>query len=167
MRLIVERVFTARWSDAIHEEWQRNLLEARADMTVQKLKRVQALMELYAPTARVSHFEELIPQLQLSDLDDRHVLAAAITGHVRYLVTFNLKDFPNMALEPYKIQAIHPDEFLILLLETKLPEILTAIKKQREVLKNPVVTVESFFGVLENLGLKKTTEILRSHSKRI
>jgi hypothetical protein len=48
-----------------------------------------------------------------------------------------------------------------------LPEILTAIKKQREVLKNPVVTIESFFGVLENLGLKKTAEILRSHSKRI
>jgi predicted nucleic acid-binding protein len=167
MRLIVEKVFIARWSDAIHEEWQRNLLDARADMTLQKLKRVQALMELHAPTARVTHFEELIPQLQLPDPDDRHVLAAAMAGHARYLVTFNLKYFPNRVLEPYKIQVIHPDEFLILLLETKLPDILTAIKKQREALKNPVVNVESFLGVLKNLGLKKVTEVLRLHSEQI
>jgi hypothetical protein len=28
-------------------------------------------------------------------------------------VTFNLQDFPPEALEPYDIEAIHPDEFLV------------------------------------------------------
>lgn len=46
---------------------------------------------------------------------DRHVAATAIVSNASYIVTFNLKDFPNPALADYDIEAIHPDRFLELL----------------------------------------------------
>jgi hypothetical protein len=41
------------------------------------------------------------------------VLAAAVRANVEVLVTFNLRDFPAPALEPFDIIAVHPDEFLL------------------------------------------------------
>ena len=54
-----------------------------------------------------------LPGLTLPDLDDRHVLAAAIAGRADVIVTKNLKDFPPAALQPHGIEAQHPDTFLI------------------------------------------------------
>jgi predicted nucleic acid-binding protein len=46
---------------------------------------------------------------------DRHVAATAIISQAQYIVTFNLKDFPEKALNNYNIEAIHPDQFLLML----------------------------------------------------
>ena len=40
---------------------------------------------------------------------DRHVLAAAIVGGARSVVTFDLGDFPARLLRPHRIEASHPD----------------------------------------------------------
>ena len=50
--------------------------------------------------------------LELPDANDRHVLAAAIKCNARIIVTINLKDFPTESLNPYGIEAMHPDEFI-------------------------------------------------------
>ena len=62
-------------------------------------------------------YAPLIPSLTLPDADDRHVLAAAIAAQVSVIVTFNLSDFPQAALLPYGVRALHPDAFLIELLD--------------------------------------------------
>ena len=69
------------------------------------------------PDCLVTGYEELVPGLTLPDPDDRHVLAAAIRGGAECIVTFNLKDFPKSSLDPYRIEAIHPDDFVSRLLE--------------------------------------------------
>jgi len=43
------------------------------------------------------------------------VLAAAIKGNVSVIVTFNLKHFPSASLEPWQIEAIHPQDYLLTL----------------------------------------------------
>ncbi len=60
----------------------------------------------------VENYRELIPALDLPDLDDRHVLAATIVANADVIVTFNLRDFPRENLETYGIEALHPDEFI-------------------------------------------------------
>lgn len=40
------------------------------------------------------------------------MLAAAIRGGAQSIITLNLKDFPNEALDPYGIEALSPDEFV-------------------------------------------------------
>ena len=61
--------------------------------------------------ANIEGFEP-IEACVANDPKDRHVLAAAIRGKCEIIVTFNLKDFPTAALEPWNIEAHHPSKFL-------------------------------------------------------
>ena len=65
----------------------------------------------------VAGFEPLIPSLSLPDPDDRHVLAAAIVSRSDVILTYNLKDFPAQDLSLHGIEAQHPDEFVVDLLD--------------------------------------------------
>jgi len=78
MHLALTGVFRAKWSSDVHEEWIRNLLKNRPDLTREKLERTRQLMDKAAPDALVTGYQHLIPGLLLPDRDDRHVLAAAI-----------------------------------------------------------------------------------------
>lgn len=80
MRLALEDLFRARWTDRIHEEWIASLLHKRSDLTRAQLDRVRALMNRHAPEALVTGYERLIKRLSLPDPGDRHVLAAAVTA---------------------------------------------------------------------------------------
>src|SRR5438270_9183993 len=85
-------LFRVRWTDRIHEEWIRNLVAAGHD--AEKLARTRRLMNEAVPDCLIEGYESLIETLKLPDPDDRHVLAAAITGGVDVIVTANLKHFP-------------------------------------------------------------------------
>lgn len=80
MELAVVDLYRAKWSNAVHEEWIRALLQNRADLTRAQLERTRDLMNAHVRDAIVTDFEGLIDVLDLPDPDDRHVLAAAIKG---------------------------------------------------------------------------------------
>lgn len=90
IRLATTRLFAARWSEQIHEEWMRNVQAKRPDLTGAQLKRTRDLMDDAVPDCLVSGHERLISSLELPDPDDRHVLAAAIVAHAQMIVSFNL-----------------------------------------------------------------------------
>jgi len=95
MWLALSGRFRARWSLEIHNEWKRNLLKNRPDLTTEQLDRTSDLMDQAIPDACVYGYERLIEGLTLPDVDDRHVLAAAIRCNASVIVTFNQKDFPD------------------------------------------------------------------------
>jgi hypothetical protein len=74
MWLALSGRFRARWSLEIHNEWKRNLLKNRPDLTTEQLDRTSDLMDQAIPDACVSGYEKLIEGLTLPDVDDRHVL---------------------------------------------------------------------------------------------
>lgn len=88
----------------IHDEWIRNVLKDRPDLEARQLDRTRQLMDANVLDCLVTGYESLIRSLSLPDEDDRHVLAAAIRCGADSIVTFNLKDFPQSALEPYGIE---------------------------------------------------------------
>jgi len=104
IRLGLSGLFRARWSTQIHDEWKRNLLLNRPDLTAEQLNRTSALMDRAIPDALVTGHEELIAGLTLPDVDDRHVLAAAIRCNASVIVTFNEKDFPAEVLSHYAME---------------------------------------------------------------
>lgn len=142
LELSVEGIFRARWTDQIHEEWIRNVLATRPDIDPGQLAPTRALMDQAVPDCLVTGHESLADRLKLPDPDDRHVLAAAIVARAGAIVTFNTKDFPECVLEPYGIEAQHPDDFLIYQFDLAPGAVCTAIKRLRERLKRPPMTVE-------------------------
>ena len=121
----------------IHEEWIRNVLEDRPDLTPAQLTRTRELMDRHGGACLVTGYEALIPTLVLPDPDDRHVLAAAIKGQASVIVTFNLKDFPAQALAVHHLRAVHPDDFAVSLYEAEPDLFVQLVKRHRQALVNP------------------------------
>lgn len=161
MHLTLLDAFRARWSEAIHDEWIRNLLESRADLRLEQLERTRKLMNLHVRDALVENYESLIDTLELPDADDRHVLAAAIHAKAEAIVTFNLRDFLRGQLEKYGIESVHPDAFIESLIEEDAETVAEALENQQRALKNPPQTLEEVLAALENNGLKKAVGRLR------
>jgi hypothetical protein len=74
MELAAGGLFRAKWTEQIHDEWIRNLLKKRDDLTIEQLTRTKTLMNTAIPDCMIEGYEELIVGLQLPDEDDRHVL---------------------------------------------------------------------------------------------
>lgn len=160
MHLALTGLFRAKWSADVHEEWISALLEKRPDLTCNKLERTRALMDLHAVDALVTGYEDLIPGLHLPDPNDRHVLAAAIRGQANVIVTMNLRDFPADVVGAFDIEAQHPDEFVLHLLDLAPEAVMAAAESHRQSLKNPAKTMIEYLEALEKQGLTQTASAL-------
>jgi predicted nucleic acid-binding protein len=106
------------WSSEILAELDRTLrlLQAKRGTAPEEtdayLARLFWQMETAFPDALVTDWESLVDTIQLPDLDDRHVVAAARAGRADVIVTDNLADFPPGAL-PAPLARQSMDEFLL------------------------------------------------------
>jgi hypothetical protein len=71
------------------------------------------------------------------------------------------------SLAVYEIEAQHPDLFIMHLLSLSPDVVCSAVKKQRESLKNPSLTIEHYLESLDRQGLVQTISVLRQFSKLI
>lgn len=163
MQLALTDLFRAKWTDRIHEEWIRNLLINRPDLKRAQLEKIRQLMNSATRDCLVEGYDFLIKSVALPDEDDRHVLAAAIHSKANIIVTFNLKDFPSEVLRQNNIEAMHPDEFIIRLINLNSLAICQAAKQHRARLRNPPRSVEEYLLTLRNHGLVKTVDHLRGN----
>ncbi len=161
MHLALTGIFRAHWSAEVHDEWIRNLLKNRPDLTPDKLDRTRQLMEKALPEAMVTGYEHLIDSIELPDRNDRHVVAAAIHCRASVIVTLNLGDFPAEALRRFSIEAQHPDDFILALLENSPDRVTDAARTHRMSLTNPAKTSDEYLAELEVQGLGKTVMALR------
>jgi predicted nucleic acid-binding protein len=156
MRLTMARLFQARWSSRVHEEWIRAVLRDRSDLSVVQLDSVRAAMDSHAEDCLVTGYESLIGSLTLPDPDDRHVLAAAIVAGADVIVTYNLRDFPDEALDRYEIEAQHPDEFIRHLIDLVPTLVVDVVRAQQASLKNPPLGMDHLLALFERIGLAET-----------
>lgn len=162
LRLARMDLFRARWTEQIHEEWMRSVLEKRPDLTRVQLERTRQLMNSAVPDCLVTGYEGLIEQVDLPDSDDRHVLAAAIRCQAGAIVTYNIKDFPDECLRPYGIQALHPDEFVAHQFDLCPAAVGKAVRDQRQSLRNPPQSVRELLDTFLSLGLASSVSALET-----
>jgi predicted nucleic acid-binding protein len=165
MRLAMTDLFRARWTEEIHKEWINSVLRDRPDLSYDQLNRTRELMNLHVRDCLVENYQDLIQGLSLPDPDDRHVLAAAIKCNAGVIVTFNLSDFPDVALAPYGIEAQHPDDFVVHLIDLDAEAVATAVIKQFRSLKNPPYNKVEFLAAIKRSGLVKTVEELEEFGR--
>lgn len=164
MHLALTGLYQAKWTNEIHDEWIRNVLNNRKDLKRSQLERTCELMNQYTLDCLVEGYAQLIPLLKLPDLNDRHVLAAAIKASASIILTYNLKDFPQKSLSKYNIIAQHPDIFITQLIDIRPDMVCSAIKRLRTSLKNPPMNVENYLEVLEKQSLPNLVKHLRMYS---
>jgi predicted nucleic acid-binding protein len=101
------------WSERILLELG-NALERKLKRTAfQRERRVLAMRGAF-PEAEISFPEDLAKGVTcIPDLNDRHVVAAAIFGAADIIVTLNKKHFPANCIEQYGLVCETPDEFLM------------------------------------------------------
>jgi len=161
MHLSLTDLYRAKWTEQIHEEWIRNVLAVRPDLTHEQLERTRQLMDSSARDCLVTGYDFLIATLTLPDPNDRHVLAAAIRSQSSVILTFNLKDFPKTELEKYDVEAQHPDEFISDLIDLNAARVLAAIARHRQSLKNLPKTSKEYLDTLLQQGMPETVSQLK------
>lgn len=161
MELALTDLFRARWSEEIHKEWIRNVLKNRSDLEESQLLRTKAFMDANVRDALVTGFESLIPSLKLPDPDDRHILATAIRCQADVIVSFNLKDFPSDYLSSFDVEAQHPDEFILHLLDLYPVQVCRAVEKVRQRLRNPSMDCDRYLQNLLRQGLPQTVSFMK------
>jgi hypothetical protein len=164
VELAVKDLFRAKWSADIHREWIEAVLRDQPHRVRATLERTRDLMDAHTRDCIVTGYEPLIPILNLPDRNDRHVLAAAIVGRCDVIITQNLNDFPSEALDPFGIEAQHPDEFLSNHLDLAPGVFCGAIRCVRARLQKPPYTVEEYLATLTRQGLVATAEDLAAFS---
>src|SRR5271169_4762258 len=89
LQLASEGLFRARWSKKILEEWKKNLLKNRPDLSIEQLERTCELMNKSIVDSLIENYEELAVGIILPDPDDAHVVAAALKAQAQIIVTCN------------------------------------------------------------------------------
>ncbi len=162
IRLGQTGLFRARWTEEVLDEMVRSILRRRPDLNEQRLARTRELMCDAVPDCLVTGYEPLVDGLTLPDPDDRHVLAAAIRCSAQVIVTSNLSDFPQSALEPFNIEAQSPDQFVLDLVDLAPGRVASVVQEQSSALRNPERTVEDLLDTLSDNGLPRAVAALRA-----
>lgn len=160
LEMAAASLFRAKWSNEIHDEWMRNLLANRSELSPEKLERTRELMDAAVLDCLVEGHMDLISSLELPDPDDRHVLAAAIHCGADAIITFNLKDFPPNIAAKYQIEVLHPDDFVRFQFDFDNARVIVAAERVRRRLKNPEISAEEYLDILARQGLTKTAAVL-------
>lgn len=157
LRLAAKRLYLARWTDEILAEVVRNLIE-KFGKTQEQADYREGEMRRNFPEALVEGYEELVPVMK-NHTKDRHVLAAAVRSGSEKIITYNSRDFPASALEPYDIAAIGPSTFLWDLYELEPEIVVLTLKEQADKLGQ---TLES---LLKNLHVNVPTFVDKLREK--
>ncbi|MFE4378512.1 putative toxin-antitoxin system toxin component, PIN family [Streptomyces cyaneofuscatus] len=126
LRLAEAELYEPLWSADILDELARNVAERIGSLKAKGL--VDAMAGAF-PESLVTGYTALLSAMT-NDPKDRHVLAAAVGGDAHAVVTLNLKDFPAAAAEPYRIEVLHPDDFLLDMLDLAPVEMKAVLRTQ-------------------------------------
>lgn len=155
-----------RWTARIEAEWIEAVLRTRPELR-KHLQRTAALMREFIPDAVITDFESLESTLPLPDLDDRHVLAAAIMSGAGRIATFNLKDFPEDAVRGYGISVCTPDHIFLEIANADPEGFLSAVATVRARLKAPPVSAHDYVAGLARSGCPRIAAMLTQRLKEI
>lgn len=146
------------WSADILEELHRNLV--KAGLAANRVDGLIAAMRAAFEEAEVVGYESLV-EAMTCQAKDRHVLAAAVRARSGSLVTFNIRDFPPESINPYSIELLTADEFLLDLLDLAPPLVVRTLKAQAGGYKRDPRTTASLLTALEKGGVVRFADEVR------
>jgi predicted nucleic acid-binding protein len=163
LTLAAHEFFSPKWSPRIREEWTRNLIARMTDrhgedIAKSAVARIAAAVENAFPDAMVA---TELPESSVPDpvdAKDRHVVVTAMVAKADAIVTFNIADFAAHHLsQNLQIEVIHPDDFVMDLVDLNEKRAVAAFRELRARKKNPPVGVAELIRRLRDGGLVQTS----------
>jgi predicted nucleic acid-binding protein len=165
--------FEPVWSDAIHEEWMKNL-SMKFGIPADKISYRRGEMENAFPVANVAATPALISSVQAfcktaAQRKDAHIVATAIRAKADVIVTHNIKDFASSALVEFNLSKVRPDNFCVQLLAAQTEKVLKGVSGHRASLKKAVFSSAGYLEYLadEKSGMPKFALALEPYLSRI
>lgn len=161
--------FRVRWSARILDETERAIAKQLHDRgsadSAERAVRARRAMERAFEDASVFGYERLIGGLgPLPDLNDAHVIAAAVKTRASVIVTDNIRHFPMEVLAPLDLEAKTADAFIADTIGLDPGRAVAAVRRLRERLQKPEKTADMLLLDMEARGLTQTVDALRDHS---
>jgi predicted nucleic acid-binding protein len=164
IELAIHDLVAARWTDAIHDEWIRNLAATRG-IPHARLVTTRDLMKAVLPDADIRGWERHEGGLALPDPNDRHVLAAAIAARASMILTWNVRHFPASLLAMHHVNALDPDSFLADLHDRDPETVAAVLDAARANLRRSEPAFEDYLQALEKQGLATFISKIRASPK--
>ena|GEM_PF-1722394 len=160
------KLFIPHWSAGVVAELtgalERNLRSSR-----KSLDALTAALESAFPFASVKAGEVRAKELEGVHAGDRHVLAAALTAHCDYLVTFNTKHFPQATMASQGIELITPDAFLVKLSTSNRGNALRVITQLIASYTNPQLDALTYSSALSKSQCTGFAAFIEAHAALI
>ena len=179
LRFASSKLFKVHWSPLILDETYRALLTIRKKTgendelsRIKSIRVIEQIKERFPSSSVAPSDAKTIQKIELPDPNDIHVVETAIRVKARYIVTENLRDFPNenlgnLFLTP-RLEAICADEMIHNTLEKKTSDGIEIVRYLREKLRRPPMDVETLLHNWKNRhNLHKTVEFLQQYKDQI
>lgn len=143
LRLAEREAIDVFWSSRIIAEVRR-ALTGRLGLSPAKVDQLLTVLSEAFPDAEVLPPDRLVGEIVLPDADDRHVLAAAVHAECDFLVTNNVKDFPDSVVDRFDVACFSADELLTLFAGWFWDQVATVVDQQINALQRPAMTRDAF-----------------------
>ncbi|MFD3509074.1 putative toxin-antitoxin system toxin component, PIN family [Nocardia sp. NPDC058666] len=164
LRLAEADLFQPLWSAEILTELRRNLCNrpAEDELASAKVDRLISTLTGFFSDSIVDGYEPLVDRME-NHPKDRHVLAAALQGNADVLLTFNLKDFEVRPVGEGFPELLHPDAFLLDVLDLAPGCVLRLLDRQVAEHKRPPKHLLGLLDVLDRSGVPGFAAEVRRH----
>ena len=153
-------LYTPKWSKHIFDEWFEVMIRNGISED-EALKRTSIVNDAF-PDALVENYEPLIETLSLTDIKDRHVLAAAIKTNANLIVTNNLRHFPKEYLSGFGLSVKDADDFFTDIIDLNHETSIKAFKDLVMNKKNPPLDDFQILDIFRKNGLKNTADYIHA-----
>jgi predicted nucleic acid-binding protein len=164
--------FSPVWSPRIHVEWRRHLAarmkaNVPAGSAQYPVDKIRTIMDQALPDALVTTVLPEMAELACVDPKDRHVVMTAIAAKADAIAAFNLSDFAAADIHAaLKIEVVHPDDFIVDLIDLNEKRGVAAFKELLERKQRPAWSVDELTNRLLRGGLVQTSAWLGGEDVR-
>jgi predicted nucleic acid-binding protein len=162
LRVAETGLYEPRWSERILDEVRRNLIAKRGATDTQADGLLDAMRRAFDTAAVSERAIERLEPAMTNDPKDRHVLATAVAANAQAIVTLNLKHFSSDACEPFAVEPVHPDAFLLDLYSFDPDTAFEVVERQAAALTRPPMTIEELLDRLA-VTVPNFVQALRIH----
>jgi hypothetical protein len=163
VRLALEALVVARWSDRILDEVFRNLRRDQPDLDPARLDVTRRRMNDAVLDAVASRNPATPARVgPLPDPNDVYVVATPLDAGAGVIVTFKLRDFPAEVLDPLGLTALRPDAFVAERIDAERDPLTAVVRAQAADLRNPPRTVAGVLDAPTRCGLAGFASRIRS-----